>query len=120
MKAVLRNYRQSPRKVRLIADLVRGKKVKDALATLQFVDKRAAAPFAKVIRSAAANATAQGTQGEELVIASVAVDKGEVYRRFMPRARGSASPINRRNSHITVELATRGATTKKRKVESKR
>lgn len=104
MKAVLKNYRQSPRKVRLVADLVRGKKVKDALATLQFVDKRAAFPFAKVIKSAAANATQAGKNGQELKIKKVTVDKGPTYKRFMPRARGSASPINRRNSHITVEL----------------
>ena len=104
MKAVLKNYRQSPRKVRLIADLVRGKKVKQALATLEFVDKKAAAPFAKVIKSAAANATQAGKQADTLTIKKVTVDKGVTYKRFMPRARGSASPINRRNSHITVEL----------------
>ena len=104
MKAVLKNYRQSPRKVRLIADLVRGKKVKDALNTLTFVDKKAAEPFAKVIRSAAANAAQTGTNPDDLIIKKVAVDKGTVFKRFMPRARGSASPINKRNSHITVEL----------------
>lgn len=104
MKAVLKNYRQSPRKVRLIADLVRGKNVKDALTTLQFVEKRAAEPFAKVIRSAAANAAQTGANPETLKITKVAVDKGTVIKRFKPRARGSASPINKRNSHITVEL----------------
>ena len=104
MKAVLKNYRQSPRKVRLIADLVRGKKVPEALTTLAFVNKRAAEPFAKVIRSAAANAKQAGHNPDTLTIKKVAVDKGEVYRRYMPRARGSASPINRRNSHIVVEL----------------
>lgn len=105
MKAELRNYRQSPRKVRLIADLVRGKNVKQALATLTFVNKRAAEPFAKLIRSAEANAVSQGMNKDTLVIKSVAVNKGTVLRRFMPRARGSASPINRRNSHITLELS---------------
>ena len=106
MKACLKNYQQSPRKVRLIADLVRGKKVKEALAILQFVDKRASEPFAKVIRSAAANATNAGEQDAlSLTIARVAVDKGITYKRFTPRARGSASRINKRNSHVTVELA---------------
>lgn len=104
MKAFLKNYRQSPRKVRLIADLVRGKKVTDALATLKFVDKRASGPFAKVIESAVANAKDQGKNIENLFIKSVAVDKGTVMKRFMPRARGSASRINKRNSHISVEL----------------
>lgn len=104
MKAVLKNYRQSPRKVRLLADLVRGKKVNDALHSLQFVDKRASGPFAKVIESAKANAVQSGKNPDHLIIKKVAVDKGTVFRRFMPRARGSASPINKRSSHITVEL----------------
>lgn len=104
MKAILKNYRQSPRKVRLIADVVRGKKVNDALDALAFVDKKAAEPFAKVIRSAAANARDLGKNPDTLTITKVTVDKGPTYRRIMPRARGSASPINRRNSHITVEL----------------
>jgi len=106
MKAVLKNYRQSPRKVRLLADLVRGKKVKDALNTLQFVDKRASEPFAKVIRSAAANATQAGQNASELIISKVVVDKGPTLKRSTPRARGSASRINKRNSHIIVELGT--------------
>lgn len=105
MKAILKNYRQSPRKVRLIADLVRGKKASDALATLQFVDKRAAGPFAKVIESAVANATQAGKNADKLFIKTVTVDKAPTMRRIRPRARGSASRINKRNSHIRVELA---------------
>ncbi len=104
MKAELKNYRQSPRKVRLLADLVRKKKVQDALNALQFVNKRAAEPFAKVIRSAEANAKQAGIDTSKLIISKVAVNKGMVIKRFTPRARGSASPINKRNSHITVEL----------------
>lgn len=104
MKAILKDYRQSPRKVRLIADLIRGKKVKEALQTLQFVNKRASEPFAKVIKSAEANAVSQGKNAESLFIKAVAVDKGTVLKRFMPRARGTASRINKRNSHISVEL----------------
>lgn len=107
MKAVLKNYRQSPRKVRLIADLVRGKGVLQALQTLKFVNKRAADPFAKLINSAVANAKTQGVAVDGLVIKSVSVDKGTVFKRFMPRARGSASRINKRNSHISVELGTK-------------
>jgi large subunit ribosomal protein L22 len=104
MKAILKDYRQSPRKVRLLADLVRGKKVADALATLRFVDKRAAGPFAKVIASAIANAKLQGKDESKLFIKAVAVDKAATLKRSMPRARGSASRINKRNSHISVEL----------------
>lgn len=104
MKAFLKNYRQSPRKVRLIAGLVRGKNTTDAIATLQFVDKRAADPFAKVIKSAVANAKVQGKDVERLFVKTVSVDKGTIIKRSMPRARGSASRINKRNSHISVEL----------------
>ena len=107
MKAFLKNYRQSPRKVRLIADLVRGKKTADALTTLQFVDKRAAEPFAKVIKSAVANAKDQGKDVEKLFVKTVAVNKGITMKRFTPRARGSASRINKRNSHISVELGSK-------------
>jgi len=107
MKAILKNYRQSPRKVRLIADLVRGQEVGKALQTLSFVNKRAGEPFAKLIRSAQANAKTHGMEGKTLFIKTVAVDKGVVLKRFMPRARGSAARINKRNSHIKVELAVK-------------
>lgn len=104
MKAILKNYRQSPRKVRLIADLVRGKRVTEALTTLQFVDKRAAAPFTKLIQSAVANATQTEVPKELLTIRAVTVNKAPTLKRSMPRARGSASRINRRSSHLCVEL----------------
>jgi len=107
MKAFLKNYRQSPRKVRLVADLVRGKKVSEALTTLQFVDKRASEPFAKVIKSAVANAADQGHNTDNLVVKTVSVNKGVTYKRMKPRARGSASRINKRNSHVLVELGTK-------------
>ncbi len=105
MKAMLKNYRQSPRKVRLIADLVRGKKVAKALETLKFVNKRASEPFSKLIESAVANAKTAGVSIDTLIIKSVTVNKGTVIKRFMPRARGTAARINKRNSHIHVELA---------------
>ncbi len=104
MKAILKNYRQSPRKVRLLADLVRGKKASDALTTLKFVDKRASGPFSKVISSAVANAKDQGKDVDKLFIKTVQVNKAATLKRSMPRARGSASRINKRNSHISVEL----------------
>jgi large subunit ribosomal protein L22 len=107
MKAILKNYRQSPRKVRLIADLVRGKNAADALTTLNFVDKRASGPFAKVISSAIANAKDKGADVDKLFIKTVEVNKAPTFKRFMPRARGSASRINKRNSHISVELGVK-------------
>jgi large subunit ribosomal protein L22 len=105
MKAFLKNYRQSPRKVRLLADLVRGKEVGKALQTLTFVNKRAALPVRKLIESAVANARSQGVENvDKLVVKTIAVDKGIVMKRFMPRARGAAARINKRSSHITLEL----------------
>ena len=107
MKAILKNYRQSPRKVRLVADVIRGKKVNEALNALRFVEKRAADPVAKVIRSAVANAVQAGSDPATLKISHVSVDKGVTLKRYMPRARGSASRINKRNSHITVTLSNK-------------
>lgn len=104
MKAILKNYRQSPRKVRLVADVLRGDSVDTALTKLQFLDKRAALPIQKLIQSAVANAEQDGYERSALHISSVRVDEGVVLKRFMPRARGAASRINKRNSHITVEL----------------
>ena len=101
----VKNYRQSPRKVRLLADLVRGKKINDAITTLAFSDKTAALPMKKALESALANAKNQGKTAENLVVSKIAVDKGTVMTKFMPRARGSASPINRRSSHIAIELS---------------
>ena len=104
-KASLKNYRQSPRKVRLVADVVRGKSVSDALTVLSHMRKRAAEPVKKVIESAAANAKEKdGAQGQDLIVQKVAVDKGHVFKRFMPRARGRASMIRKRTSHIAVSL----------------
>ncbi len=107
MKAFVKNYRQSPRKVRLLADLVRGKQATKAMALLQFADKRASTAFMKILRSAVGNARAQGKDEATLFIKKVTVDKGETLKRSMPRARGSASPIKRHSSHIAIELGVK-------------
>ncbi len=104
MKAVLRNYRQSPRKVRLIADLVRGKEVVRAIPILNAVSKRAALPVRKLIDSAVANAKGQGVAATDLTIKEIRVDEGPTLKRIMPRARGSAAPIRKRTSHVSVVL----------------
>lgn len=109
MKAFASNYRQSPRKVRLLADLVRGKRVSEASTLLAFADKRASGPFLKLLNSAVANAKQQGKDAAQLVVAKVTVDKGTTIKRFMPRARGSASPIRKHSSHIAIELGLKGA-----------
>ena len=107
MKAVLKNYRQSPRKVRLLADLIRGKSVPRALEILTFTNKKASEVFTKLINSAVANAKKDGHTAEKLTVKTAVVDKGTVYKRYKARARGRAAQILKRNSHITVELATK-------------
>lgn len=105
--AQLSNYRQSPRKVGLLADMVRGKRVDQALLALDIMPKRGAAPLAKLIRSAAANARSRGVDDHDLVISKIEVGKGIVFRRSMPRARGSASRIQKKASHVKLELSVR-------------
>lgn len=109
MKASIKNYRQSPRKVRLVADSVRGKSVAQAINILNFMPKRAALPIKKLIDSAVANS---GLSAGELIVKNVEVNKGLVMRRFMPRARGSAFPINKRTSHVLVTLESKDKKTK--------
>lgn len=105
MKATLSNYRQTPRKVRAVTDLIKGKQVEEALTALQFLPKRAAAPIHKLLASAVANAEKNfGADRKSLVVRTITVDKGMVLRRMMPRARGSAARIKKRASHITVTL----------------
>jgi large subunit ribosomal protein L22 len=118
MKASLSNYRQSPRKVRLVTDAVKGKSVASADVVLSHMDKRAAEPIQKLIRSAAANAKAAGAREENLTVSNIEVNKGIVLKRFMPRAMGRASRINKRTSHVTVTLAETAATSKKQKANT--
>lgn len=106
MKANLKNYRQSPRKVRLVADLVRGKRVDESLRTLEFTPKRASKTISKLIESALANASQKGNvKPEELYVSEIKVDEGLTLNRHRPRARGRAARIRKRTSHIAVTLA---------------
>jgi large subunit ribosomal protein L22 len=100
--AHLKNNRHTPRKMRLVADLVKGKSVEDAVLILKHLPKRAALTLKKLIESAVANA--QGASIPHLIVQDVRVDKGIVMKRSMPRARGSAAPIKKRMSHVTVTL----------------
>lgn len=103
--ASLINYRQSPRKVRLIADLVRGKTAVHALALLSALPKRGADPMAKLIQSAVANAQVKGgAPAGELVISTIQVNSGVVFKRTMPRARGRGAPIRKKSSKVTLTL----------------
>lgn len=104
-KATLSNYRQSPRKVRLVADTVRGKLVEEAITTLSFIPRRSALPLQKLLISALANAKDLSLSTESLVIKEIRVDDGATLYRRRPRSKGMANPIRKRTSHISVILA---------------
>ncbi len=105
MKAFLKNYRQAPRKVRLVAGLIKGKNVEVAIAQLDFLAKRAGFPIKKLLLSAVANAVQMGVAKENLFIKELKVDKGIVMKRMMPAAMGTGHRINKRTSHVSILLA---------------
>lgn len=113
MKAFLKNYRQSPRKVRLVASLVKGKSVAEGIAQLDFLAKRAGLPIKKLLLSAVANAKQKGIEMENLYIKELRVDKGIVMKRMMPAAMGTGHRINKRTSHLNLLLAEKVITVKK-------
>jgi len=106
--ASLRYLRVAPRKVRLVADEVRGRKVGDALAMLKFTPQAAAEPLAKLLRSAVANAEQKGgrVDVDALFVKTLTVDQGPKMRRFMARAMGRAYRVEKKTSHVYVELGT--------------
>jgi large subunit ribosomal protein L22 len=109
VEAKLRYSRISPRKVRLVADLIRGLGVDEAEKVLQFTVKRSAVPILKVLKSAVANAEHNyNLKKTNLYIAEITVDGGPIIKRYRPRARGVAFPIQKKTSHITIKLAERG------------
>ncbi len=104
--ARLTNYRQAPRKVRMVANAIRGKRVADAFAQLALITKKATDPLAKLLKSAVANAKNNfNTEADNLIVKEIRVDGGIVMKRSMPRARGSAYPIRKRTSHVILVLA---------------
>lgn len=103
--ATLKSHNQTPRKVRLVTELVKGKKVSAALAALEFLPKRASEPVAKLIKSAAANAKDRGEDVDDLTVKSIIVENAGMLKKFMPRAFGRASMIRRRKSRMIVTLA---------------
>ncbi len=103
-KATLSNFRQAPRKMRLVANLIRGKKVADAIVNLEFVAKKASMPIKNLLISALANAKTLDIPTENLIVKTITVDGGTIMYRRRPAARGSAHPIRKRTSSIFVEL----------------
>ena len=107
-RAMAKNVRVTPRKARLVIDLVRGKSVKEALGILRNTNKAASEPVSKVIRSAAANAINNfGMDEESLYVAEIYANDGLRMKRYLPRAKGSASGLVKRDSHITVVVKMR-------------
>lgn len=107
VKAQLSDYRQSPRKVRLVANDIRGKKVSDALVKLDVLARRSASPLAKLVRSAVANARNLSLDTDDLVIKEIRVDGGKILYRRRSASRGRAHSIRKRTSHIQVVLEAR-------------
>ena len=108
VKASLQYARVGEQKARLVADLVRGKDVSQAIKTLTFLNKKSAAMIKKIIESAVANADYKKTIDlDKLFVKSISVDQGPVLKRFRPRAQGRASGVRKRMSHINVVLGER-------------
>ncbi len=121
MKAILKTYRQAPRKVRLVANLIKGKTVPRALVELDVLPKRASGPMKKLLLSAVANAKQNdGVGQDDLMVKEVRVDQGVILKRSLPRSHGSASPLHKHTSHIMIELISHAdAPAKAKKVAAK-
>jgi large subunit ribosomal protein L22 len=127
--ARVRHIRVTPQKARRVVDLIRGRQAQEALAILKFAPQTASEPVYKLVASAIANARIKADASnsfldeQDLVIRRAYVDEGTTLKRFRPRAKGSASKILKRTSHITIELATPdeivGGTTTSRKTGTK-
>ena len=112
-RAIQRTARQSPRKMRLVVDLIRGRAVNEAFAILKFSKKGAAKQISKVLLSAVANAREKSLKTDErldedaLYVKTAWVDEGPALKRWMPAAMGRATPIRKRTSHVTIAVATK-------------
>ena len=102
-RAVLRRFRESPRKVRMVADMIRGRSVDDALSILRLQQRKAARMLQKVLGSAIANATEnEKADPDKLIVKNVNIDGGPIQKRWMARSMGRANRIQSRTSHITI------------------
>jgi len=120
VKANLKYLHISPRKVRLVTDLIRNMDAKEAEAQLKFLNKRAAEPILKLLNSAIANALESfNLEKDNLFISSIQVSEGPPFKRWRPRSMGKANPILKRTSHINLILETKIETKTKKKKEKK-
>jgi len=106
-RAQARYVRVSPRKARMVLNMIRGKEVERAREILAFSDRNISEVIEKCLNSAVANAERDGVKAENLVVRTTYADEGPTLKRFRPRAKGMASPILKRTSHITVIVGTR-------------
>jgi large subunit ribosomal protein L22 len=107
-KAILRFCRVAPRKARIVADMVRGRNVEEAISLLAFTPKRSAQIISKVLHSAIANAEdTSEVDVDNLFIKAITVDQGPTLKRYRPRAQGRAYRINKKTSHIVLVVAER-------------
>jgi len=123
MKAYLKNFRQSPRKVRLVANLIRGKSVTKAQALLSFSDNKSAPALKKLVASAVSNARSQGKNANEMLIKEIMVDQGLTMKRYMPMSRGRANQYRKRSSKIALtlgEMEKKGKEMTAKKITSKK
>ena len=104
-RASIKFLRVAPRKVRYVADQIRGKPVEEALNLLAFSPRAAARPLSKLLQSAVANAEQKGIADvDQMVVQRITVDGGPVLKRWLPRAMGRATPIHKRTSHVHLVL----------------
>jgi large subunit ribosomal protein L22 len=102
-RATLSRFRESPRKVRMVANMIRGRSVDDALSILRLQQRKAAKMLSKVLGSAIANATEnEKADSDKLVVTKISIDGGPTQKRWMPRSMGRANRINSRTSHVTI------------------
>lgn len=121
--AKLKQYRQSPRKVRLVADLIRGKDIEKALVSLDVIEKRASLPIKKLLQSAVSNAVGQKLDPQNLFVKSITVDEGVILYRRRFKARGRSMPIRKRTSQVSLVLGQRiskNSVLKEKKAEVKK
>ena len=119
MKALLTNYHQSPRKVQLVANLIRGKSVSQARAMLSFQPQKSSPAILKLLNSAVSNAQNNaGASADDLFVKTITVNKGAILKRFKPMARGRAAQFHRTMSIVALELGT-NAVPKKPKAAKK-
>jgi len=121
MHASLKNYRQSPRKTRLVADLIKGQSVSHAYALLEHTPKRATDQIKKLLKSAVANAKQESSVHEkDLFVKEIRVDDGQTMKRYRPVSRGRAHPIRKRTSNISLVLMHKDVVeTKEKKSKSR-